>query len=170
MPVTLVAAFYATGSLLLQRIYIPHNDDAEIRSQPIGAGESMQTFPTSLYRQQGPAGIQAAIGTPTFSGRCAVVDAGNAVIDIILADPALFTDPRGQLIASDNCLLGDLWNGTNFGRIIGEVDHVSGNYVSVGRRNINNLVPLQDPKNFLLSNPANAVVGQPAPIAAWKLG
>jgi hypothetical protein len=82
--------------------------------------------PIATYRTGGPSAVQAAIGTPTFSGRCAVCDGTNTVIDHIIADPALYTDRRGAVRASDKTMLGDWWNGSGFQRRFAEVSYVNG--------------------------------------------
>ncbi len=123
MPVTQVGAIYATVSKLLQRIYVPDADDSEIAQQHVGAGETLQTVPVSTYRTGGPIAVQAAVGTPTFSGRCAVVDGTNTATSTIVADPALYIDASGNSVRpSDIAIVGDVWDGTQFTRRYVEVN------------------------------------------------
>jgi hypothetical protein len=118
MPITQVGAIYATGSRLLQRIYIPHADDSEIEQQHVASGETLRRVPLALFRDGGPPALQALIGAPMFSGRCALVHkTSKVVIDVIIADPALYADPDGHLvIADDQAIHGDVWTGTEFRR------------------------------------------------------
>jgi hypothetical protein len=123
MPVTQVGAIYATVSKLLQRVYIPHADDSEIDQQHVGASESLLKVPIATYKTGGPPAVQAAVGTPTFSGACAVVDNTNTVISTIIADPTIYADPGGNTVmASDLAQVGDTWNGTQFMRRYVEVN------------------------------------------------
>jgi hypothetical protein len=125
MPVTQVGAIYATGSLLLQRIYIPDSNDSEIDQQHVGVGETLVKVPIATLHSGGHPAVQSAIGTPTFSGRCAVVDQNsNLVVDLIIADPVLYSDPRGPVIAHDHVAHGDLWTGVgaNFTRRYVEIN------------------------------------------------
>ncbi len=123
MPITQVGAIYATGSKLLQRVYIPHADDSEIAQQPVGVGEALLNVPIATYQTGGPGAVQGVIGIPNFSGRCVVVDPNsNLVIDVVVADPALYTDPRGSVVTSDQAIVGDVWDGTQFTRRYVEVN------------------------------------------------
>jgi hypothetical protein len=123
MPVTQVGAIYSTASKLLQRVYIPHADDSEIAQQHVAPGETLLNVPIATYQTGGPSAVQSAIGTPTFSGLCAVVDNTNTVISVIIADPALYTDPAGNLvIPSDLARVGDTWTGTQFMRRYVEIN------------------------------------------------
>jgi hypothetical protein len=114
MPVTLVGAVYATDSKLLLRIYIPDDNDGEIDKQPLQAGETLLRVPLAAYRTGGAAAVQALIGPATFSGRCAVVDTTNKVINCIIADPTLYSLPDLKIIAHDSVEVGDKWDGKNF--------------------------------------------------------
>jgi hypothetical protein len=123
VAVTQVGAIYATASKLLQRIYIPDNDDSEIAQQHVGTGETLQQVPIATYQTGGPPAVQAAIGAPTFSGVCAVVDNTNTVSAKIIADPAIYADPAGNaVIAHDLAQVGDTWTGTQFMRRYVEVN------------------------------------------------
>jgi hypothetical protein len=124
MAVTQVGAFFATASKLLQRVYIPSHNDSEITQQPLAAGETLMNVPLATYQTGGAAAVQALIGAPTFSGRCAIADKNtNLVVGIIIADPSLYTDPNGQIIiADDHAMLGDLWTGTQFTRRYVEIN------------------------------------------------
>ncbi len=122
MPVTNVGAIYATQSKLLQRVYVPHADDSEIAQQHVAAGETLLNVPIATYLTGGQSAVQAAIGVPTFSGRCAVVDGTNTVVDAITADPVLYVDPRGTVVANDFAILGDTWNGSVFIRRYVEIN------------------------------------------------
>ena len=133
MPVTKVAAIYATRSKLLQRIIVPDNDDKELDQYPPGEGESVAFIPIDTYRKTGAIGAQEIIGQPTFSGVCAVVDKDtNLVIDRIIADPELYASPEGHaVIPSDAAMHGDSWDGTQFSRQFAEVDPTTGMVVDV---------------------------------------
>ena len=122
MAVTKVGAIYATQSKLLQRVYVPHADDGEINQQHVGAGETRTTAPLATYQTGGPSAVQALIGTPTFSGRCVVIDGTNTVIDVVIADPTLYTDSRGTVVPNDLAIPGDLWTGSVFTRRYVEVN------------------------------------------------
>jgi len=111
-------------SKLLQRVYIPGADDSEIAQQHVGAGETMLSVPVATYQTGGAPAVQAVIGAPTFSGRCAVVDKNsNLVVSAIIADPALYSDPGGNLVmAHDLATTGDTWTGSQFMRRYVEVN------------------------------------------------
>ena len=119
---TSIGVIFAGQSKLVQRIFIPSLDDSEIAQFVAGPGERKTTMALSVYQDGGPAAVQATVGTPTFSGRCAVVDQTNTVIDLIMADPTLYSDPRGQVIAHDAAMQGDTWTGTQFTRTYVEYD------------------------------------------------
>jgi hypothetical protein len=157
MAVTSVGAIYATVSLLLQRVYIPSADDSEISAQHIGAGETLALVPIATWQSGGPQAVQAAIGIPTFSGRCALVAAGT-VVDHIIADPAFYSDPSGRLvIAHDTTCVGDTWTGTIFTRSFAEFVPATGIVVVISTQNIDTAVP-QTPGNLLSSLPPGSSV------------
>jgi hypothetical protein len=142
MALTSVGAIYATGSLLLQRIYIPQLDDIEIDQQYVAAGETLVKLPLATF-DEGQAAVQAAIGTPSFSGRCAVVNSSNVVIALIVADPAIYTDPNGnQVIAHDQANIGDTWNGSVFENTFLEVSPTTAKVVAVTTHNIMSPTPV----------------------------
>jgi hypothetical protein len=149
VPVTQVGAVYATGSKLLLRVYIPHGDDREIDQQPLGVGESLLRVPLTAYRTGGASAVQALIGPATFSGRCAVVDATNTVVNCIIADPALYTWPDSKIIAHDLVHVGDKWNGNNFVRNFAEVSWQTGKVISIISQNIDTAKPVT-PGNYLI--------------------
>ena len=107
--VTSIGAIYATKSKLLQRVYIPSFDDAEIDNQHVHPGETLTRLPLDLYVPGGAAFCQSIIGVPTFSGRCVVVDDNNVIVDAITADPDIYWDARGRVIPSDDGGVGDVW-------------------------------------------------------------
>jgi hypothetical protein len=159
MPVTSVGAIFATNSKLLQRIYMPSSDDSEIAQQHVGPGETLLTVPISTYAQGGISAVQGAVGIPTFSGRCAVVDGKtNKVIDAIIADPAVYSDPRGQVIPHDLAMVGDSWTGSTFTRIYAQVDQTTGNIISMGPQPINSTAASVG--SVLVVAPVGAIVGQ----------
>ena len=106
---------YATGSKLLQRIYLPHASDDEIDRQHVGAGETLVRVPMEIFRR-GQDAIQAFIGTPAHSGVCCVVHKETKrVIDRIIADPELYQHPDGHhIIQSDGGDHGQIWTGERF--------------------------------------------------------
>ena len=108
-----VGAIYATGSKLLQRIYVPDYDDGEIAQQYVGPGKSLMLVPIETFRSGNHTAIQALFGAPAHSGRCAPVRKSTmTVIDLIIADPALYHHPDGHLtIQHDLVDIGDLWDG-----------------------------------------------------------
>jgi hypothetical protein len=154
MPVTQVGAIFATASKLLQRVYIPHADDSEIPLQHVGAGETLLNVPIATYRTGGAAAVQSVIGTPTFSGRCVVVDKNtNLVTNAIIADPAIYADPSGNTVmAHDVALPGDLWTGTQFTRRYVEITPANGTVISVSTQPIMSAKPVTA-TNFLVSSP-----------------
>jgi hypothetical protein len=166
-----VGAIYATQSLLLQRIYVPTNSDSEIAQQYVAPGESIISVPLATFQQGGAAAIQALIGIPTFSGRCAVVNSSNVVIDHVIADPALYTDPRGQVIPSDQSMVGDTWNGTVFTRPYIELDHTTGLVVAISVQPILTAAPAVNALNYLVIGyvAPNAVIGGTLPIISAKI-
>lgn len=108
MAVTYVGAIYATASLLLQRVYIPHADDGEIGQQHVGRGETIIIVPIEAYRHGGAAALQALIGEPKHDGRCAVVDHTGTVVDVIIADPDIYSHPDGhRVIVHAQARVGD---------------------------------------------------------------
>jgi hypothetical protein len=163
MPVTQVGAIYATVSKLLQRIYIPHADDSEINQQAIAAGETLLLVPIATYQSGGAPAVQALIGTPTFSGRCAVVHpTTKLVLSHIIADPAIYSDPSGNLIiAHDHSIVGDLWTGSVFTRLFVEVDHTTAKIVGTSTQNILTVAPTANALNWMLnaSVAPNAITG-----------
>jgi hypothetical protein len=158
MPITSVGAIYATNSKLLQRIYVPHGDDSEIAQQFVAAGETLVSVPLAIYQSGGVLAVQSAIGTPTFSGRCVVVNNANSVIDAILADPAIYSDPRGQVIPSDFAMVNDHWTGTTFTRVLAQVSLTTGNIVSIGPQAISNATAASG--NILMVVGPSALLGQ----------
>lgn len=169
--VSSVGAIYATASKLLQRIYIPSVSDAEIAQQFVAAGETLLNVPLATYQQGGIAAVQALVGTPTFSGRCAVVDGTNKVIDHIIADPLLYTDPRGQVIPHDHTIIGDAWNGSAFTRLFVELDHTTGLVVKSAVQPINTAAPQVNALNWLVigSVAPTALPGQSVPLLTAKI-
>lgn len=110
MSITNVGAIYATVSKLLQRVYVPSLSDAEISQQYVADGETLQNVSLAVFQKGGLVAVQAAIGVPSISGRCAIIDGTNVCIDVIIADPAIYADPNGnQLILSDLAAVGDTW-------------------------------------------------------------
>ncbi len=172
MPVTQVGAIYATTSKLLQRIYIPHADDSEINQQHVAAGETRTTVPAVTYQQGGAAAVQALIGTPTFSGRCVVVDGTNTVVDAVVADPALYTDSRGTVMAHDHAIPGDAWNGSIFTRRYVEINPLAPTaltaIVAVSVQNILTAAPAT-PGNILMASTTLNVGSAISPTLLAKL-
>jgi hypothetical protein len=173
MALTSVAAIYATGSLLLQRIYIPSGDDNEINLQHVGAGETLVRMPLSTYQTGGPVGVQAAIGIPSFSGRCAVVDGTtNTVTEHIIADPAIYSDLQGRaVVASDITIIGDFWTGTQFTRAYLELDATTGLVVALSTQPIATAKPSLNALNLLIpaSIDPSAVIGSSIPNITAKI-
>jgi hypothetical protein len=160
MPVTQVGAIYATGSKLLQRVYIPHADDSEIAQQHVGASETLLNVPIATYRTGGSAAVQALIGTPTFSGRCAVVDKNtNLVVDLLVADPAIYTDVRGPVVAHDHAMHGDTWTGIVFTRRYVEINPQAPSaltaIVAVSVQNIDTAAPATSGNILMVSTTLN---------------
>jgi hypothetical protein len=164
MAITSVGAIFSTQSKLLQRIYIPSLEDSEISAQFVGNGETMTLIPISIHQLGGSAGVQAAIGAPTFSGRCAVVDGTNTVIDLIVADPAIYADPRGTTIAHDSAQIGDSWDGIKFSRRYAEYDPATMIVVAVGPQPIDNPVPTIPTDKLVVSRTLQ--IGQKVPTKA----
>jgi hypothetical protein len=144
MALTSVGAIYATGSKLLQRIYVPHADDSEIAQQHVASGETLMTVSLATFQSGGQAAIQALIGTPNVSGsgfsnstgRCAVANSGT-VSAVIVADPALYTDPGGGTVVPHNtAMVNDAWTGSIFNRPVAEISFVTGKIVTVSIQNI----------------------------------
>jgi hypothetical protein len=163
MAVTQIGAIYATGSKLLQRVYVPSVNDSEIDAQHIGAGETLTHVPLATYQAGGSVAVQAALGAPSISGRCAVVDNTNMVVDHIIADLAVFgaTDPQGRLlVASDRSAVGDAWNGTNFMRRYVEINpHAPtalSSIVAVSIQNIDTAAPATAGNILMASGTLNA--------------
>lgn len=153
MAVTSIGVIFAGQSKLVQRIFIPSGDDSEIAQFVAGPGERKTTMALSVYQNGGVDAVQAAIGAPTFSGRCAVVDATNIVIDLIIADPALYNDARGQVIAHDTAMHGDTWTGTTFTRPFIQYTRATGIVTAIATG------PVDSPPFF--STASSAVVSQP---------
>jgi hypothetical protein len=159
MALTSVGAFYATQSLLLQRVYIPYADDSEIDSQPIQQGETLLKVAIATYQSGGAPAIQALIGTPTINGICAVVN-GGLVSAMIIADPALYSDPAGgEVISCPNGAIGDSYNGTIFTRLYAEVSYQTGAIVSTSLQNIS-APTVATTGNYLIPVASTAQVGQ----------
>lgn len=51
--------------------------------------------------------VQPAIGVPTCSGRCALVDAAGFVVNTIMADPYLYSHPTLRTVWSNMLNIGD---------------------------------------------------------------
>jgi hypothetical protein len=99
MPVTHIGAIYATKSKLLQRVYIPHDDDSEIEQQHRHPGETLLRVPIETYRNGGAPAVQALIGTPAHNGLCQVIHKGTGqILDRIIADPDIYRHPDGHRI------------------------------------------------------------------------
>jgi hypothetical protein len=160
--ITKVGVFYAIGTKLVQRIYIPTTNDSEIDQQFILPGEAVLKVPIETYRSGGPVAMQAVVGAPTFSGRCVVVDKiTHQVTAVITADPVLFpADPSGNaVIASDNAIIGDTWDGTNFTRRYVEINPHAATalsaVVAVSMQNINTAAPATAGNILMASNVLN---------------
>jgi hypothetical protein len=171
MAITSIGAIFATNSKLLQRIYIPHADDSEISQQPVASGETLIAVPLATFQSGSVPAVQAAIGAPTFSGRCAIVDATNKVIDHLTADPALYTDPRGQVIHHDHTNIGDTWDGTKFNRAYIELDHTTGLVVGTSIQPIDSVAPKVNAINIMAnaSMAPSAIIGASVPILTAKI-
>jgi hypothetical protein len=174
MPVTHVGAIYATVSKLLQRVYIPHADDSEIAQQYVAVGESVVNIPIATYQQGGAVAVQSLIGAPSFSGRCAIVSGASltgTVLDIVTADPALYTDLQGRVIASDSAMVGDTYTGLVFTRPYLELDHTTGNVVGLSTQNIQAPTPQVNALNLLVvaSVDPSAIVGSSIPVLTAKI-
>jgi hypothetical protein len=164
--VTQVGAIYATGSKLLQRIYIPSASNAEIAQQFVATGESLLIVPITTFRTGGVAAVQAAVGTPTFSGRSVVIDQTNTVTATIIADPALYSDPRGVVTPHDLAQVGDTWTGTKFVRRYVEINPHAPNatsaIVTVSIQSIANPTPVTPGDIMMQSNTLNVGMAIPA--------
>jgi hypothetical protein len=176
MPVTQVGAFYATGSKLLQRIYIPDHADSEIDQQFIAAGETLLKVPIATYQTGGHPAVQALIGAPTFSGRCALVHKTTSlVLDVIVADPVLYADPNGHhVIPHNQAMAADLWTGTGsqFTRRYVEINPLAPTaltaIVAVSIQNIDTAAPAT-PGNILMASDTLNVGSALAPSLLSKL-
>ncbi len=102
MPAPLVyGIIYATQSKILRRIVVPSdNSSLNFLATMVGPGESIVARPTGHGdgHAQWAAAVQSVTGVMPPSAACAVVDATNTVILIVMADPALDTHPQGTLI------------------------------------------------------------------------
>jgi len=133
-------------------------DDSEIGRQFVGNGETLVSVPMATYQAGSVPAVQAAIGKPTFSGRCVVINNASTVIDAIIADPAVYSDPRGQVIPSDLAKVGDVWNGNNFTRLYAQVSSTTGNIVSTSLQPIDSAAATVG--NILIVAPPAALIGQ----------
>jgi hypothetical protein len=119
---TQLAVFYATNSKILRRKVIP-NDEAQLEVLSAAPGESMLLLP--LARPYDDASCRAAIASATGvtppSGRCCIVNESGDIIDVCNADPALDSDPRGKIVASEYAGPGDRYIGGAFLRRGAEV-------------------------------------------------
>lgn len=173
MPVTRVGVIYATVSKLLREIHVPHEDDSELdqyyKTRVLVDGESFASVPVDVYAAGGAQAVQAAVGAPTFSGRCAVV-ADGVVVDHVVADPALYVSQSGSVVPSDLSEVGDNWDGKVFTRNFAEIDRVTGRVVAQSAQDISAHAPSVDPGNYLVSMPPDEfmVVGAVA-FSAQKL-
>ena len=165
---TSIGVIFAGQSKLVQRIYIPSLDDSEIAQQFVGPGEQLTTMALSVYQIGGADAVQVAIGAPTFSGRCAVVNPQNIVVDVIIADPALYADSRGTVIPHDAAKNGDIWDGTNFSRSYTEFNKTTAVIAAISNKVINNPVPANAISNKLMVTPPNALPGGIAPYNTAK--
>lgn len=146
-----VGAIYAIHSKLVQRIYVPSGKDSEIDEQFIGGGEALLKVPIETYRTGGPAAVQAVVGTPTFSGRSAVVHKDTRVVlDVIIADPGLYADPDGHsIIPHDKAMIGDVWDGAAFTR----------RYVEINPKAANRNVAIVAVRTMAIDNPTPVTTG-----------
>jgi|SRR6516162_866482 hypothetical protein len=102
MAITSIGAIYATKSRLLQRVYIPHDDDSEIEQQHRHPGETLLRVPIETYRSGGAPAVQALIGTPAHDGRCIVRHKiTGEILDRIIADPDIYRHPEGHHVVLD---------------------------------------------------------------------
>lgn len=98
--VSAIGAIYATKSKLLLRMHIPDRD-AELDHVHVGPGESMMRVPIEVFRSGNHLVVQNFIGKPTISGLCDVIHKETGeVIDRIVADPELYSDPDGHFVVA----------------------------------------------------------------------
>ncbi len=111
MAATKFGVVYGTASKIIQRIIDPSGDADDsaltIAAGNLAPGESMQTFLLANFPVRNARTMQAQIGTPAHSGRCAVVVNGT-VTNVVMADPLLYTPPAGSLVQTDVAGIG--WN------------------------------------------------------------
>jgi hypothetical protein len=160
MAVLHVGAIYATKSLLLQRVYIPDHDVGEIFRQHVGPGESLMLVPINIYRIGGALAVQATIGVPAHSGRCAVVHSQTGeVVDMIIACPDVCQQLNGHsVIQTDIAVQGDMWDGKDFTRMHAHVDAKTGLIITMHRAPIGRALPAPA-EHFLLEVAPDAKVG-----------
>lgn len=115
MSVALVV--YSRASKIPRRLVIPDNDHEVILPEAhLGPGEWYVSVPVDEIHSRTPHehvaahhGVSAA-DIPT--GRCAVLDATDRVVNIVWADPDIDALPGFRLIASDTLQIGDLASAT----------------------------------------------------------
>lgn len=116
MPSSKFAVVYSPNNIIIRIIDTTgdSDDSAVTRAQGnLALGESIAIFNLADFPIRNARTMQASIGVPAHSGRCAHIVNGQ-VVNIIHADPAIYQPPTGQLVHTDIAGPGWAYDGTNF--------------------------------------------------------
>lgn len=99
MPATTFGIVYATGSKMVRRIILPDDDTELLNGNHVGPGETMLVSPSGSHDLATcQALVKQATGVAPPDAACAVLDKNNAVVAVIMADPAIDTHPAGTVV------------------------------------------------------------------------
>jgi hypothetical protein len=160
---TRLVVIYATRSKILRRKIIL-DDESQLDLHQPGPGESLLVLPSSAPFDDAScrAAIAAATGTEPLAGRCCIIDAGDNVVGVCNADPALDTPPAGQLIPHEVAGPGDRYEGGAFKR----ENSIADSAISKGSRLAH--LPLDNPAAFEASSLTPAGRYEIGDSARWK--
>lgn len=113
MPSINIGIIYATGSKIIRKLVVPDVEpNATAWLQYCGPGE---TFTLLARGSATAAAVRARVSAVTATaviptGRCCVIDGQGHVINVINADPALYSIPSFSLVLSDLANINDHYN------------------------------------------------------------
>jgi hypothetical protein len=108
-----IGIVYGEQSGIVRHIIIPDND-AGLRNVVLQPGEAIVAVDRLKFKKGSPdtndaiAAVEEVRGKPSDDPRCVVVDAKGVVVDVLLADPLIDSDPKGSLVRDATAVIGDV--------------------------------------------------------------